>query len=415
MTQLKELPFTEDTLGDIAETYGTPVFVYDEAGIRESARQLTEAYAWSADLNAGQGNFFAVKATPTPAILRVIHSEGMGFDCSSEPELAMVEEHGLADQGVFYTSNNTPDADYRYADTLGATINIDKYGYLPQVLRALGGPPTRMAVRLNPGRAKEGNPIIGEPYYSKFGARPDQVIEALADMRRAGVEELGIHTMVVSNEKEPEKFAETARILRELAERIDEERGLRVSFINTGGGLGINYHPDEEPVDYMGVGEAVRSELEYLGIPIYTEHGRFVTGSNGYLLTRVTHGIQESWHKYLQIDTSINNMARLATVSAAYHVINILGRDSDPRTGMYVVGSMCANTDRMFKDVPLPATVQPGDLMVVQDAGAHSRANSHNYNFRLRAGEVLVHPDGSHRLIRRHETKEDLFRTTAGL
>lgn len=415
MSVSKELPFSNDLFEEIAEVYGTPVFVYDEAGIRADARRLIKAFSWAEELSGGQRNHFAVKATPTPAILRVLHDEGMGFDCSSRPELSMVSQEGLSDTGIFYSSNNTPDQDYRYAHQLGGLINIDKLGYLEQVYRALGTMPARLAIRYNPGEVKQGNDIIGDPYYSKFGARPDQVIEGLRRMRELGVEDVGIHTMVVSNERRPESFAETARLLRELAEQAEDVAGVRVGFLNVGGGIGINYHPDEDPIDVEGISEAVESELAPMGIPVYTEHGRCVTGSRGYLLTRSTHGVQESWHKYLQIDTSINNMARLATVSAAFHVVNVLGRDGDPEEEMYVVGSMCANTDRMFKEKLLPTTTQAGDLIVVQDAGAHSRANSHNYNFRLRAGEVLVHPDGSHSMIRRHETEDDLFATTKGL
>ncbi|MCA9309028.1 diaminopimelate decarboxylase [Candidatus Saccharibacteria bacterium] len=415
MSVSKELPFTKDAFEDIAETYGTPVFVYDEAGIRASAQRLIKAFSWAEELSDGQRNHFAVKATPTPAILRVVHDEGMGFDCSSRPELSMVSGAGLADTGIFYSSNNTPDEDYVYANELGGLINIDKLGYLEQVHRALGGLPTRMAIRYNPGKVKQGNDIIGDPYDSKFGARPDQVIEGLRRMRQLGATDVGIHTMVVSNERRPESFAETARLLRELAERAEAEAGVSVGFLNVGGGIGINYHPDEDPVDIEGISQAIESELAPMGIPIYTEHGRAVTGSHGYLLTRSTHGIQESWHRYLQVDTSINNMARLATVSAAFHVLDVLGREGDPEDKMFVVGSMCANTDRMFKEKLLPITTQPGDLLVIHDAGAHSRAHSHNYNFRLRAGEVLVHPDGTHSLIRRPETEDDLFATTKGL
>lgn len=411
MPASKELPFESDVFHDIAETYGTPVFVYDEAGIRTSAGKINNAFKWS----PGYVNHFAVKATPTPAILRVIHQEHMGFDCSSRGELVMVDQEGLAEHGLFYTSNNTPDEDYQLAAEMGAVINIDKYPYLEQVRRALGSLPVSMAIRYNPGELKEGNDIIGNPKDSKFGATAEQVLAALREMRRFGVERLGLHTMVVSNEKNPESFRDTARLLRDLADRAITEFSLELSFINVGGGLGVNYHPDEEPVDVMAVGETIRSELGDLGIPILTEHGRYITGSNGYLLTRVTHGAQETYKTYLQVDTSINNMARLATVSAAYHHINILGRDGDPTRPMDVTGSMCANTDRMFKDRELPATVVAGDLMVIQDAGAHSRANSHNYNFRLRAGEVLVLPDDSHFLIRRHETIEDLLATTKGL
>lgn len=407
----KSLPFEAQVFEDIAQTYGTPVYVYDEAGIRANARQVNEAFAWSPDYV----NYFAVKATPTPAILRVIHDEHMGFDCSSRPELMMVDMEGLTGNGVFYTSNNTPDDDYRLASSIGATINVDKAPYVAQVARALGQLPERMAIRYNPGSKKSGNDIIGEPIKSKFGDTEEHVLTALKDMCARGVAQIGLHAMVVSNEKDPESFAGTARLLRELSERALDEAGAEINFINVGGGIGVNYHPDEQPVDVKAIGDAVASELQQLDIPIYTENGRYVTGPHGYWLTRVTHGITETYAPYVQVDTSINNMARLATVTAAYHHIHVLGRENDPTRPMHVTGSMCANSDIFFKDRDLPTTIEAGDLMVINDAGAHSRANSHNYNFRLRAGEVLIHPDGRHSLIRRHETVEDLFATTKGL
>lgn len=407
----KSLPFSPETFEEIAETYGTPVYVYDEAGIRDNAREVIDAFSWAPEYK----NFFAVKATPTPGILRVIAEEGMGFDCSSRPELLMVGQEGLSDGGMFYTSNNTPDDDYRLADSLGALINVDKLPYVAQVQRALGSLPPRMAIRYNPGDKKTGNDIIGNPIDSKFGDTEEHVLEALREMRNGGVEQIGLHTMVVSNEKDPASFAGTARLLRELTERALEEAGIEIRFINIGGGIGVNYHPSEAPVDVAAIGEAVASELQQLEIPVYSENGRYITGPHGYWLTRVTHGIVESHKTFLEVDTSINNMARLATVKAAYHHINVLGRDGSPTKPMNVTGSMCANSDIFFKDRELPVNTRPGDLMVIHDAGAHSRANSHNYNFRLRAGEVLVHEDGTVSLIRRHETEEDLFATTRGL
>jgi diaminopimelate decarboxylase len=407
----RSLPFDQETFEAIADQYGTPLYVYDEAGIRSNAKSLNDAFSWNSD----HTNFFAVKATPTPEILRVVHDEGMGFDCSSRPELTMVQSEGLAANGVFYTSNNTPDDDYRLAREIGATINVDKAPYVGQVARALGALPSRMAIRYNPGAKKTGNDIIGDPIKSKFGDTEEHVLSALVEMYQGGVEEIGLHAMVVSNETDPESFASTARLLRELSERALVEVGVAINFINIGGGIGINYHSSERPVDVKAIGDAVASELQQLQIPIYTENGRYVTGPHGYWLTRVTHGIVESYEPYLQVDTSINNMARLGTVKGAYHDIVVLGREDDPTRVMNVTGSMCANSDVFFRDRELPRTTQPGDLVVIRDAGAHSRANTHNYNSRLRAGEALVRLDGSHQMIRRHETMDDLFATTRGL
>lgn len=407
----KILPFAPEVIHGIAEEYGTPVFIYDEAGIRRNAQTINRAFDWS----NGYVNHFAVKATPTPGILRVIDSEAMGFDCSSRPELLMIQEEGLGENGLFYTSNNTHDDDYRLAHDMGAVINIDKYPYLEQVHRALGHLPLSMAIRYNPGEQKTGNEIIGDPVKSKFGETASAVVRALRDMHELGVERLGLHTMLVSNERDPEHFADTAKLLRQLVGKILEELGLGIDFINVGGGLGVNYHPSEQPVDVMAVGEAVRSQLAELDVPVVTEHGRYITGPHGYLLTRVTRGVLETFEPYVQVDTSVNNMARLATVDNAYHHISVLDRDGDPTRPMNVAGSMCTHSDKMFRGRELPTTIEPGDLMVIHDAGAHVRANSNNYNLKVRAGEVLVHPDGSTQLIRRHETVDDLFATTRGL
>lgn len=411
----KTLPFSQKVFEEIADTYGTPVFVYDEDGIRAQAQRLNRAFLWTQKHNQGQQNFFAVKATPTPAILRVLHDEGMGFDCSSRPELSMIRQNQLGSAGISYSSNNTSDDDYRFAHELGAIINVDKLAYVEQVKRALGALPKQMSIRLNPGDLREGNDIIGHPVESKFGARPDQVIEALKQMREGGVERVGIHTMVISSETRADSFVETAQILADLVVVAKKDHDITIDYLNIGGGLGVSYHPDDPEVDVEAIGEAIRKVLEPLEIPIYTEFGRYITGPHGYLLTRVTHGVQETWQKFLEVDTSVNNMARLVTVKNAYHYVTTLGKESDPMQPVNIVGSMCTNSDKMLKNVPIPTTIESGDLLVLHDAGAHARANSHNYNSLLRAGEVLVHPDGTHSLIRRPETEEDIFATTNGL
>lgn len=411
----KTLPFSQKVFEEIADTHGTPIFVYDEDGIRAQAQRLNKAFAWTQKYNTGQQNFFAVKATPTPAILRVLHDEGMGFDCSSRPELSMIKQNGLGDTGISYSSNNTPSENYKFAHELGAIINVDKMAYVQQVEQALGGLPKQMSIRLNPGDLREGNDIIGHPVESKFGARPDQVIEALQRMRDGGVERVGVHTMVISAETRVESFVETAQILTDLVSSAKKEHGIRIDYLNIGGGLGINYHPNDPEVDVEAIAEAIRKVLETLNIPIYTEFGRYITGPHGYLLTRVTHGLQETWQNFLEVDTSVNNMARLVTVKNAYHHVTVLGKESDPTRPVNIVGSMCTNSDKMLKNVNIPTTIEASDLLVLHDTGAHARANSHNYNSLLRAGEVLVHPDGSHSLIRRAETEEDLFATTKGL
>lgn len=405
----KSLPFNLSLLKELAATYGTPLYVYDEAGIRQNARLLKEAFAWS----PGYKNHFAVKATPTPAILRLLAEEGMGFDCSSAAELSLVEAASLGGSGIFYTSNNTADGDYRRAADLNALINLDKAPYLRQVVEALGRTPLKLAIRYNPG-GMAGNDIIGRAQDAKFGDTREHILDALEEMKRLGVQEIGLHIMIASNERQPAVFARVAELTKRLADEA-AGRGVKIAFINLGGGIGVNYRPEEEPPDVLAIGRAVRQVFAGSGIRLYTECGRYVTGPHGYLLTTVTHGIVEAHRPFLTVDTSVNNLLRLTTVSDAYHHVSIPSRRNAKTRRVTVVGSMCFNHDKMFVERELPVAVQPGDLLVVHDAGAHARALATNYNGQPRCGEALVRPDGSHALIRRHETLDDIFATTEGL
>lgn len=412
MSRERFTPPSDEVFYEVAERFGTPTYIYDEAGIKSNARKLLKAFDWS----PGFVNHFAVKATPVPAALRAVQAEGMGFDCSSLTELLMIRDQVSAgDSPIFYTSNNTPDYDYQVAAEMGAIINIDKLAYLEQLVRALGSLPTSMAIRYNPGKMKKGNDIIGDPKYAKFGDTEEHVLEALGKMKANGVENIGLHTMVVSNDKDPDSFAETARLLRELAEKAQKRLGVELSFINIGGGTGVKYRPKEKVVNIMAIGEAVKSQLGDTGIPVVAENGRYVTGPHGYFLAGVTHGITETHTRQLQVDTSVNNMARLATVTAAYHRLRVLGREKDRRKKMTVVGSLCANTDRFFKDRMLPETTQPGDLLVIYDAGAHMQANSHNYNGQTRAGGVILRENGQIEWAIHPETEQQILARTAGL
>lgn len=399
----KAPPFSKSFFEELAQRYGTPLYVYDEAGIRQNARVLKKAF-WRPDYI----NYFAVKATPTPAILRILADEGMGFDCSSRLELTLVEQAGLAGSGIFYTSNNTPDEDYCYAQKLGATINLDKLAYLEQVLTALPQTPLSLAIRYTP------NLNIGQTAGSKFGDTAENVLAALVQMKTAGVERIGLHAMLADNEQDPDFFETVARELKTLAETAKAKHQTPIDFINIGGGVGINYHPDEPTTPIDAIGQTIGDVLGPLDIPVYSECGRYLTGPHGYLLTAVSHGIVESNRKFLTVDTSINNLNRLIAPGNDHH-ISLLGRETEPETPMTVIGSMMTNADRLFEDRLLPAGVQPGDLLLIHDAGAHGRANSTNYNGLPRCGEVLVRPDKSHCLIRRHERLNDLLATTKNL
>ena len=405
---INKLPFSDSLFQDLAQIYGTPLYIYDEAGIRGNIANLRRVFGWRADYT----NYFAVKATPTPAILKIMAETDSGFDCSSLAELKLVEMIAAKDRKIFYTSNNTTDADYRYAASLGAIVNLDKVAYLKQILAIFQGtslPP--LAFRYNPGFSDLGNDIIGRPDQSKFGDGQDQIMAAARSLKSLAVKGIGLHIMLASNERDPEVFKITAKAVSDLAKQLQAETGISIDFINLGGGIGIDYRPTEEATDIDQIGANIRAVLEDAQIPIYTECGRYVTGPNGYLLATVRHDPITSGQKFLPVDVSINNINRLATVDGAYHHLTALGHSDQATEPMTVVGSMCTNDDRLFIDRQLPTTITAGDLVVIHDAGAHCRADTTNYNGQLRAGEVLVKSDGSHEMIRRPESLDDLFAT----
>lgn len=390
----------------VAKEFGTPVYVYDEAGLRSSARELQKAFGWA----KGYRNYFAVKATPTPAILQILLEEGMGLDCSSRAELLMAERLGVPGERIFYTSNNTPQEDFELAIQLGATVNIDDLSQLPVFIKALAGKHLdRVAVRYNPGKLKKGNSLIGDPINAKYGMRLDQLAEAFTELSKQAIGEFGLHTMVASNELDPKYFAETAQVLLHAVDHVEKETVVRFSFINLGGGFGLGYEPDQEPFDAATAAKGIKDALQASGhkLQVFTENGRYVTGPHGYLLTRVRY-VMRKYKTYVGLDASMHNLMRPG-MYGSYHHLTVLDADGREAETYDVVGSLCENNDKFAVDRTLPA-VEPGDYVVVHDVGAHGHAMGFNYNGLLRSPEVLLHQDGVLELIRKGETPEDYFR-----
>ncbi len=402
------LPFEAEVAERVIAEFGTPLYLYDEAGMRRTAQELKTAFGWAKEYK----NYFAVKATPTPAILKVLLEEGMGLDCSSRPELLMAQRLGVPGSDIFYTSNNTPQEDYELAISLDATVNLDDITQLPVFAAALnGGKLTRVAARFNPGELKSGNHIIGVPVDAKYGMTLNQLVQAFAQLKDQNIQEFGLHTMVASNELGAGYFVETAQILLEAVNTIEREAGVHISLINLGGGFGVNYHPGEAPLDILALASGVQEVLRTSGrdLQLVTENGRFVTGPHGYLVSRVRY-VMQKYKTYVGLDASMHNLMRPG-MYGAYHHITILGKDGHEAGKVYdVVGSLCENNDKFAVDRALP-NVEPGDIVVIHDAGAHGHAMGFNYNGMLRSAEVLLRPDGSLECIRRAETADDYFRT----
>ena len=407
----KRFPFDEALVRDLTETYPTPFYLYDEAGIRRVARELKAAFAWC----DGFREFFAVKATPNPHLLRILKEEGFGGDCSSLPELELCSRVGIVGEQIMFSSNNTPASEFQRAKELGALINLDDITHI-DFLEENCGLPEVLCFRYNPGPLREGNSIIGNPEEAKYGFTREQVFEGFQEIRRKGVKRFGLHTMVASNELNPRFFVDTARMLFEFAVELAESLDLRLEFVNLGGGIGIPYRPEESRVDLNQVGEGVRAAYEELIVPagldpldVFMENGRVITGPHGYLITRAIHK-KQIYRDYVGVDACMANLMRPG-MYGAYHHITVLGNDqTSRRQKVDVVGSLCENNDKFAIQRPLPP-VEMGDLLVIHDAGAHGHSMGFQYNGKLRSAELLLREDGTVELIRRAETMDDYFAT----
>uniref|UniRef100_UPI00351C371A diaminopimelate decarboxylase n=1 Tax=Methanomethylovorans sp. TaxID=2758717 RepID=UPI00351C371A len=359
----KELPFTKEKISEIIAQYPTPFHLYDEKGIRENARRLKEAFG----ILEGFQEFFAVKALPNPYIMKVLREEGFGADCSSLPELLLAEKTGIVGELIMFSSNDTPAEEFRKAKELGAIINLDDISHI-KFLEEEVGLPELVCCRYNPGPLKDGNAIIGKPEEAKYGFTREQLFEGYRYMRDKGVKRFGLHTMVASNELNPQYFVETAKILFELIADISRELGIKFEFVNLGGGIGIPYRLEQEPVPYDVIARGVREEyakiIEVNGLSplkIYLECGRVITGPYGYLVTTVRH-MKHIYKDYVGTDASMANLMRPG-IYGAYHHITVLGKEKEQSRFKYdVTGSLCENNDKFAIDRMLPE-VQRGDIL----------------------------------------------------
>ena len=406
-------PFvTLEKAQEIAAQFPTPFHLYDEAGIRRTARALRQAFAW----NPGFKEYFAVKATPNPFILRILREEGCGADCSSDTELMLAHAVGFAGEEIMFSSNNTPQADFVRANKLGAIINLDDYTLIESMEQACGVPQT-VCCRYNPGgQFAIGNEIMDQPKDAKYGMTREQLTQAYRVLMQKGACHFGLHAFLASNTLTNAYYPTLARILFTVAVELHRETGAHIAFINLSGGIGIAYRPNEEENDISRIGEEVRAAYEEILVPagmgdvaLYTELGRYMLGPHGALITRACH--EKHTHKeYIGVDACACNLMRPA-MYGAYHHITVLGKEDAPADHVYdVVGSLCENNDKFAIDRPLPR-IDRGDLLYIHDTGAHGHSMGYNYNGKLRSAEILLHEDGSVQLIRRAETPADYFAT----
>ena len=409
----KETFVTKAQLEEIVKEYPTPFHLYDEKGIRENIEALKEAFSW----NKGFREYFAVKATPNPFLINILREYGCGCDCSSYTELMLSEAIGATGEAIMFSSNETPAEEYKYADELGAIINLDDITHIDFLEETIGHIPETISCRYNPGGLfKISNDIMDNPGDSKYGMTTEQLFEAFKILKSKGAKEFGIHAFLASNTVTNDYYPMLAKVLFEMGVKLQKETGVHIKFINLSGGIGIPYTPDQEANDIHAIGRGVKKVYNEVLVPagmgdveLYTELGRFMMAPYGCLVTKAIH--EKHTHKdYIGVDACAVNLMRPA-MYGAYHHITVMGKENAPCDHKYdVVGSLCENNDKFAIDRMLPE-IEKGDLLIIHDTGAHGFAMGYNYNGKLKSAEILLKTDGSTQLIRRAETPADYFAT----
>ena len=411
---MNKKPFvTKEQLDEITAKFPTPYHLYDEKGIRDNAKAVKEAFAW----NKGYREYFAVKACPNPTLIQIMKEYGCGCDCSSMTELMLSKAMGCKGADIMFSSNATPAEEYQYAAKLGAIINLDDITHIDFLEKAIGYIPETISCRYNPGGLfKISNDIMDNPGDAKYGMTTEQLFEAFKILKAKGAKKFGIHAFLASNTGTNEYYPMLAKVLFEVAVKLEKETGADIEFINLSGGVGIPYKPDQEPNDIRVIGEGVRKVYEEVLVPagmgdvaLYTEMGRFMTGPYGCLVTKAIHE-KHTYKEYIGCDACAVNLMRPA-MYGAYHHITVMGKEDQPCDHKYdITGSLCENNDKFAIDRMLPK-IDMGDYLVIHDTGAHGYAMGYNYNGKLKSAEILLKEDGSFEMIRRAETPRDYFAT----
>ena len=411
---MNKKPFvTKEQLDEITAKFPSPYHLYDEKGIRDNAKAVKEAFAW----NKGYREYFAVKACPNPTLIQIMKEYGCGCDCSSMTELMLSKAMGCKGADIMFSSNATPAEEYQYAAKLGAIINLDDITHIDFLEKAIGYIPETISCRYNPGGLfKISNDIMDNPGDAKYGMTTEQLFEAFKILKAKGAKKFGIHAFLASNTVTNEYYPMLAKVLFEVAVKLEKETGADIEFINLSGGVGIPYKPDQEPNDIRVIGEGVRKVYEEVLVPagmgdvaLYTEMGRFMTGPYGCLVTKAIHE-KHTYKEYIGCDACAVNLMRPA-MYGAYHHITVMGKEDQPCDHKYdITGSLCENNDKFAIDRMLPK-IDMGDYLVIHDTGAHGYAMGYNYNGKLKSAEILLKEDGSFEMIRRAETPRDYFAT----
>lgn len=450
INRAKQLPCGETELRELATLYPTPFHLFDKEELLKRADIFNDSFAWARPLTGTSfKNHFAVKATPTPRILQILHEEcHMGMDCCSLGELLLCEKLGIKGEDIMFTSNNTRFEEYRKAFEMGAIINLDDYSQIDNLKKALGGSmPELVSFRFNPGphHCIGYNQYIGEPVKNKFGLTKSQLLSGYKKCKEYGVKRFGLHTMVVTSCLKIEDIEATARMVFKLATEVKTATDISLEFVNMGGGIGVNHHPDQKPIDLRDLGFRVKALYEEIVLPnrdlhplqIKYECGQLLTCNCAWLISRVIN-MKDTYRRHLGVDAT---MADLKIYAGDYREITIVKDPSLPtdvrknlpdyksvvddpsyaspnyegekRDRMFdVVGSMCWEKDKFALDRVLNVNPEIGDLCIIHETGAYNgSAMGFNFNAKLTHAEILRIGRGRFEMIRRAQTYDDYFAT----
>lgn len=422
----KNIPFELNELNELKDKYNTPYYIYDGDGIKENAFNYIDKFKSKFD---GFQQYYAVKALPNPSIIKLLKDCGMGFDCSSPEEIKLVRyvdtnlDPLSPKSKIFYTSNFTSSTDIKFAIENNCLLNLDDYDGLYNLVDSRITFPSTICFRYNPtidvNPDVKSNNFVGTE--SKFGMDDATIIKAYEEAKKMGFNYFGLHTMCVSNELNIAVWENILLSAFDLVYKLNKFHGIKIEFINIGGGLGIPYKPEELPIDLdLFVSELkknwdnnmIKYSIDW-NIKLATECGRYITGPFGYLVSTCKSIKKTSGNKiFYGLDACMANLMRPG-MYGSYHHISIPRLMTKTKTynkvhKANVVGTLCENNDWFCSNRDLPYGIHKNDLFVIHDAGAHAFSMGFNYNSKLKSPELLKINDKVS-LIRKRETFTNLF------
>ncbi len=390
---------------DIAERYGTPVYVTDENAVRENYRRIRDAFKPYMPVRV----HFACKANASLAILRILQQEGSHIDAVSIGEVDTCLRAGFPAARILYTGVNVSSRELAQVASRGVMINIDSFSELRRLAEMTTE--AQISFRVNPGvGAGHHAHVVTGSKGTKFGVPREQIVDAYDEAMDLGFMPFGLHAHIGAGVQDVAPFAEVTEVLVTIANELEDKIGLKLKVIDIGGGVGIPYRPEDKPMDVNAYAKEVTDRIKgkCSADTVAIEPGRYIIADTTVLLASVVDVKETADKKYLGTDAGFNTLIRPAFYGS-YHHVAIANKFERPGEQVYdVVGPICESGDFLAKDRMLPKG-EEGDIVAVYDAGAYGFTMSSTYNMRPRCREVLV-KDGTMYLIREAETVDDLLR-----